>query len=74
MFPAWSGDVFIGALADRALWRVRLNGEVELEREKLFGDIEERIRDVEQGPDGMIYLLTDSGKLIQVRNEAAASP
>lgn len=67
-FPAWRGDVFIGALAGRALWRVQLNGDVEVKREALFSELDERIRDVEQGPDGWIYLLTDSGKLIQVRD------
>lgn len=66
-FPAWRGDLFIGALAGTALWRVEFQGDVELRREALFSELGERIRDVEQGPDGWIYLLTDSGKLIQVR-------
>jgi glucose/arabinose dehydrogenase len=67
-FPQWQGDIFMGALAGRALWRVRLNAGIEVERERLFSDLGERIRDVEQGPDGWIYLLTDSGKLIQIRD------
>lgn len=67
-FPQWSGHVFIGALAGKALWRVELNGDTEVTREALFENLGERIRDVEQGPDGWIYLLTDSGKLIQVRD------
>ncbi len=67
-FPAWRGQVFIGALAGTALWRIELNGNVEVAREKLLADLQERIRDVRQGPDGWLYLLTDSGKLIQVRN------
>ena len=67
-FPAWSGDLLLGALAGRALWRLRFAGGVEIERQALFGDLGERIRDVEQGPDGGVYLLTDSGKLIQVTN------
>lgn len=66
-FPAWQGDAFIGALAGKALWRVQLNGETEVLREALFAELGERVRDVEQGPDGWIYLLTDSGKLIQIR-------
>lgn len=65
-FPQWNGNVFIGALAGRALWRIELNGGTERDRESLFLELEERIRDVEQGPDGWIYLLTDSGKLIQI--------
>lgn len=67
-FPSWQGDVFIGALAGTALWRVELSGDTEVMREAIFSELGERIRDVEQGPDGWIYLLTDSGKLIQIRN------
>ncbi|MBW2503724.1 MAG: PQQ-dependent sugar dehydrogenase [Deltaproteobacteria bacterium] len=67
-FPTWQGDVLIGALAGQALWRVELIGSTELKREAYFSELGERIRDVEQGPDGWIYLLTDSGKLIQIRD------
>jgi aldose sugar dehydrogenase len=67
-FPQWQGHVFMGALAGLALWRIELNGNAEVARERLFADLAERIRDVEQGPDGWIYLLTDSGKLIQIRD------
>jgi glucose/arabinose dehydrogenase len=67
-FPSWQGDVFIGALAGTALWRVELSGDTEVMREAIFSELGERIRDVEQGPDGWIYLLTDSGKLIQIRD------
>ena len=67
-FPSWQGDVFIGALAGTALWRVELSGDTEVMRDAVFSELGERIRDVEQGPDGWIYLLTDSGKLIQIRD------
>lgn len=67
-FPKWQGDIFMGALAGKALWRIKLAGDTVVEREKMFSTLGDRIRDVEQGPDGYIYLLTDSGKLIQVRN------
>jgi glucose/arabinose dehydrogenase len=67
-FPQWKGNVFIGALAGKALWRLQLNENTEVTREQLFSELNERIRDVEQGPDGWIYLLTDSGKLIQIRD------
>jgi len=67
-FPQWQDNVFMGALAGKALWRVELSGNTEVAREPLFSDLGERIRDVEQGPDGWIYLLTDSGKLIQIRD------
>jgi glucose/arabinose dehydrogenase len=67
-FPQWHGQIFLGALAGKALWRVKLHGNAEVERERLLSELGERIRDVEQGPDGWIYLLTDSGKLVQIRN------
>jgi glucose/arabinose dehydrogenase len=67
-FPGWQGNAFLGALAGTALWRVELRGNAELARERLLGDLGERIRDVVQGPDGFLYLLTDGGKLIQLRD------
>jgi glucose/arabinose dehydrogenase len=69
-FPQWRGNLFFGALAGTALWRVQLDtaGRREVARERLFASLGERIRDVQQGPDGYLYLLTDSGKLIQVRD------
>lgn len=65
-FPDWKDSIFLGALAGRSLWRVQLNGNSVVKREPLLTSLNERIRDVEQGPDGLIYLLTDSGKLIQI--------
>jgi glucose/arabinose dehydrogenase len=69
-FPQWRGHAFFGALAGTALWRVQLDATARREagREKLFSSLGERIREVTQGPDGYLYLLTDSGKLIQVRD------
>jgi glucose/arabinose dehydrogenase len=64
----WQGSVFIGALAGQALWRVALSGNTETGREALFTSLGERIRDVRQGPDGWIYLLTDSanGRIVRI--------
>jgi glucose/arabinose dehydrogenase len=57
MFPNWRGSALIGGLSSRGLVRVSFNGEVAKEVERIpLGD---RIRDVEQGPDGAIYVLTD---------------
>jgi glucose/arabinose dehydrogenase len=67
-FPQWQGQVFMGALAGSALWRVELSGNLEVARESLFASLGERIRNVKQGPDGWLYLLTDGGKLIQIRD------
>ncbi len=65
-FPEWQGNAFVGALAGKALWRVVLNGTTEVSRERLFANLGERIRCVRQGPDGWLYLLADSGKLIRI--------
>jgi aldose sugar dehydrogenase len=67
-FPQWRGHASLGALAGTALWRVELRGNVEVARERLFAELGERICDVVQGPDGYIYLLTDGGKPIQIRD------
>lgn len=67
-FPQWQGDLFVGALVDKEVRRLDLeNGEVVAE-EKLFSELGERIRDIRSGPDGYLYILTDSeeGKLIRV--------
>lgn len=65
-FPEWQGQALLGALAGTALWRVELNGSTVVQREELFKSLGERIRCVRQGPDGWLYLLTDSGKLLRV--------
>ena len=67
-FPEYRGNLFSGALAGTALWRIVLNPDHQTEqsRERLLANLGERIRDVRQGPDGWLYLLTDSGKLLRV--------
>ncbi len=67
-FPEYRGNLFSGALAGTALWRIVLaaNGKSEAFRERLLASRGERIRDVRQGPDGWIYLLADSGKLLRI--------
>lgn len=67
-FPKWQGDIFVGALVQTHLRRVRIeNGKV-IEQEELLKRFEERIRDVELGPDGYIYIVNDSldGKLMRL--------
>lgn len=59
-YPGWQGNLFSGALAGRGLWRITLDGERVVAREKLLHELGERIRDVRQGPDGFLYLATDS--------------
>ena len=67
-FPAWRNALFLGTLVDEDVRMIRLkDGEV-VEEQIMFSEIEERIRDVRTGPDGLLYLLTDStqGKVIRV--------
>lgn len=59
-YPGWQGNLFIGALRAQALIRLELDGERVLRQERLLQTLNERIRDVRQGPDGWLYLLTDN--------------
>ncbi len=67
-FPRWRGDLFIGALRDRMLVRLRLEGEKVVREERLLEGAVGRIRDVRVGPDGLLYLLTDeaNGRLLRL--------
>jgi len=64
LFPAWKGNLFIGGLASQHLVRLTIKGERVVDEERLLGDMQprERIRDVVQGPDGALYLLTDNAQ------------
>ena len=59
LFPAWRGNLLVGALAGQALHRLVLQGAKITGEEVLLEDRGERIRDVRQGPDGAVWLLTD---------------
>ena len=58
-FKAWQHSVFIGALATQELIRLQLDGDKVVHEERLLGELKARIRDVRQGPDGYLYVLTD---------------
>jgi glucose/arabinose dehydrogenase len=68
-FPEWKGNLFLGALAKSALIRLELDGDRVVHEERLLIDRAERIRDVREGPDGAIYVLTDeeNGKLLRIQ-------
>jgi glucose/arabinose dehydrogenase len=65
-FPAWQNNLFVGGLQ---FGRISRTGRIhrivfndnweEIRREEIFVDLRQRIRDVEQGPDGLLYVLTD---------------
>ena len=67
-FPQWKNSLFVGALAGQHLARLTLDGERVVAEERLLVDLKARIRDVRQGPDGYVYVLTDdaNGKILRV--------
>jgi glucose/arabinose dehydrogenase len=67
-FAGWRGNLFVGALKYRLLVRLELDGTRVVAEERMLKDLDERIRDVRQGPDGLIYLLTDSddGRILRL--------
>jgi glucose/arabinose dehydrogenase len=66
VYPQWKGDLFSGALKFRQVRRIRLEGTRVVGEEKLT--IGRRVRDVRQGPDGFLYILTDEddGALLRI--------
>lgn len=66
--PEWQGSLFVGGLARPSLRRLTLDGQKVTAEEMLLEDLGARIRDVRQGPDGALYLLTDdeNGKLLRI--------
>jgi glucose/arabinose dehydrogenase len=63
-FPAWKGDGLVAALSGEALIRVDINGDRATKSEQW--PMGARIREVEQGPDGSVYLLEDKGRLVRL--------
>lgn len=65
----WQGSLFVGALKFKYLARLTLQGDQVVNEEKLLQDLKQRIRDVREGPDGLLYVLTDEdrGQLIRLR-------
>ncbi len=71
LFPAWKGSVFIGGLASTNLVRLAMDGDKVTGEERLLTDLQpkrERIRDVRQGPEGALYVLTDDpqGRVLKI--------
>lgn len=71
LMPAWKGSAFSGALAGRMLVRLVLEGDKVVRQERLLTDLGHRFRDVQQGPDGALWLLTDAreGALLRLAPE-----
>ena len=68
-YPGWQGNLFVGTLRGEALLRLELEGSTVVKEERLLGKANSRIRDVRQGPDGFLYVLTDSadGQLLRLQ-------
>jgi aldose sugar dehydrogenase len=68
LIPGWKGSLINGALKFELLSRLTLDGDKAVKEERLLQGLHERIRDVRQGPDGALYLLTDNstGRILRV--------
>jgi aldose sugar dehydrogenase len=68
LFASWRGSLFIGALAGQILVRLELDGHKPVKEERLLQELRERIRDVREGPDGALWLATDSssGRILRL--------
>lgn len=68
-FPAWRGQLFVGALAEQSVRRVTLTEAGAVDQGRVFDEIGSRIRDIRTGPDGFLYVLTDQpdGSVLRIR-------
>lgn len=67
-FPQWDGDFFVGALIDQQIIRLNYeNGEI-TDQERVFTEINERIRDIRVFDDGAFYIATDEGNIYRISN------
>jgi glucose/arabinose dehydrogenase len=65
---AWQGSLLVGSLKFRYLARLELDGTRVVKEDKLLPDLGQRVRDVREGPDGFLYVLTDdrNGQLLRL--------
>jgi glucose/arabinose dehydrogenase len=68
LFPAWQGDLFVSALSGKYLVRLVLKDNRVIAEERLLTELNSRIRGVNEGPDGALYVLTDGsgGKIVKL--------
>ena len=74
VFPGWVNSLFVGALVNKDVRRLSLADGKVTDEEILFAEINTRIRDLRQGPDGLLYIITDGeqGSLLRVLPASAA--
>jgi glucose/arabinose dehydrogenase len=69
-FPQWRGSVFVGGLVGEQLQKITMNQRgLPIRRDPLLRELQQRIRDVQQGPDGLLYVLTDEADGAMLRIE-----
>jgi glucose/arabinose dehydrogenase len=68
LFPAWQHSLFVAALAGKHLVRLVLDGGRVVAEERLLTELDSRIREVREGPDGALYVMTDrdGGKIVRL--------
>ncbi len=66
LFPAWKGSLFVGGLRGMVLDRLEIAGDKITAEEPLLTELKQRIRDVREGPDGALYVLTDVDSLLKI--------
>ncbi|MEX2498494.1 MAG: PQQ-dependent sugar dehydrogenase [Wenzhouxiangellaceae bacterium] len=71
-FPEWDGDLLIGTLKGKHISRLDLDGDVVRSEYPILGEINSRIRDLKQGPEGTIYILTQDGDLLRLTRTGEA--
>lgn len=67
-FPEWEGNLFVAGLSRGSLWRLETDGDIVVSAVRMFEDAPVRLRNVRQGPDGALYLLTDEadGRILRI--------
>jgi glucose/arabinose dehydrogenase len=73
LFPEWKDSLFVGGLRSMSLVRLKIANDKVVEEEPLLTELRSRIRDVRVGPDGAVYVLTDSGGSAVTANTPATS-
>ena len=76
-FHSWAGNLFVGALGERKVQRVTLTNAGPNGHESLLSNLGHRIRDVRQGPDTLLYIVTDdTGQILRMEpaDPAGAAP
>jgi len=67
VYPAWKGNLFVGGLVNKLVARLEIGADGKVKAEERF-PVGERVRDIRQGPDGALYLVTDedAGRLLRL--------